>query len=81
MIEIWKDIEGFEGCYQISSRARVRSVDRNFIDSLNRKCSVKGRVLKQCVDGRGAYKVNLKKQTKSKTVRIKKLMYNYFHEI
>lgn len=27
-IEIWKDIEGFEGLYQVSNKGRVRSLDR-----------------------------------------------------
>jgi hypothetical protein len=26
--EIWKDIEGFEGLYQVSNMGRVRSLDR-----------------------------------------------------
>ncbi|EPC62716.1 phage-related HNH endonuclease, partial [Lacticaseibacillus paracasei subsp. paracasei Lpp14] len=26
--EIWKDIEGFEGLYQVSNMSRVRSLDR-----------------------------------------------------
>ncbi len=26
--EIWKDIVGYEGCYQVSDKGRVRSVDR-----------------------------------------------------
>ena len=26
--EIWKDIEGYEGCYEISSLGRVKSLDR-----------------------------------------------------
>lgn len=28
MAEIWKDIPGFEGLYQVSDQGRVRSVDR-----------------------------------------------------
>lgn len=28
-MEIWKDIKGFEGCYQISSLGRVKSLARN----------------------------------------------------
>ena len=28
MIEIWKDIKGFEGLYQVSNLGRVKSVDR-----------------------------------------------------
>lgn len=27
--EIWKDIEGFEGLYQVSSFGRVKSLPRN----------------------------------------------------
>ena len=27
-IEIWKDIEGYEGMYQVSNMGRVRSLDR-----------------------------------------------------
>ena len=32
--EIWKDIEGFEGSYQVSSLGRVRSLDRQIIHPL-----------------------------------------------
>ena len=28
MVEFWRDIPGYEGLYQVSSRGRVRSVDR-----------------------------------------------------
>lgn len=28
MKEIWKDIDGFEGCYQISNLGRVKSLER-----------------------------------------------------
>ncbi|ATN93890.1 HNH endonuclease [Lactobacillus phage LJ] len=39
--EIWKDIEGFEGLYQVSNMGRVRSLDRE--DALGRR--LKGKVL------------------------------------
>ncbi|MFD6509331.1 NUMOD4 motif-containing HNH endonuclease [Bacillus sp. NPDC060175] len=52
MEEIWKDIQGFEGRYQVSNLGRVRSIDR--IDAVGRK--KKGQVLK-------AYK-DLKKYTR-----------------
>lgn len=29
--EIWKDIEGYEGIYQVSSLGRVRSLDREIV--------------------------------------------------
>ena len=28
-VEVWKDIEGFEGFYQVSTKGRVRSLDRH----------------------------------------------------
>ena len=32
MEEIWKDVVGYEGYYQVSSLGRIRSVDREIID-------------------------------------------------
>lgn len=46
MDEVWKDIVGYEGKYQISSFGKVRSIDR--IDSSAKKR--KGRLLKPCKD-------------------------------
>ena len=31
MEEIWKDIEGYEGFYQVSNQGRVRSIEREII--------------------------------------------------
>ena len=42
--EIWKDIPGYEGSYQVSNIGRVRSFDREFIDSIGRRRLLKGRV-------------------------------------
>lgn len=46
--EIWADIEGFEGWYQVSTEGRVRSVDR-LVKFKNGKGSrfYKGKILKQ----------------------------------
>ena len=35
MTEIWKDIQGYEGYYQVSNLGEVRSLDR--LDSAGRK--------------------------------------------
>jgi len=63
MEEIWKDIEGFEGSYQVSNFGRVRSLDR-VIHCISRwggviSCSLKGKVLKQAFDSKGYKMVNL----------------------
>lgn len=51
-MEIWKDVVGFEGLYQVSSIGRVRSLDRitrNGSSSFIKK----GRILKPNDDGHG----------------------------
>lgn len=46
MKEIWKDIQGYEGIYQVSNLGRVRSVDRVVIHKDGVKHLYRGRVLK-----------------------------------
>ena len=48
MIEIFKDIPGYEGMYQVSNLGNVKSLKYN-----------KERVLKQCTDSNGYYHVTL----------------------
>lgn len=45
MEEIWKDIAGFEGEYQVSSKGMVRSLDRYIVQKNGRKCYKQGRIL------------------------------------
>jgi hypothetical protein len=46
-MEIWKDIKGYEGLYQISNHGRVKSLDRFIIDKNGVSKFKKGCVLKQ----------------------------------
>ena len=50
MEEIWKDIKGFEGRYQVSNLGRVRSLDWPRHN---------GRILKQQITHWGYYRVNI----------------------
>ena len=59
MAEIWKDIEGYEGLYQVSNLGRVKSLDRIVITN-NRwggltERNLKSRILKQTTDSLGRY--------------------------
>jgi NUMOD4 motif len=45
MTEHWRPIAGWEGFYEVSDRARVRSLDRVIIRSDGRPYRAKGRVL------------------------------------
>lgn len=46
MEEIWKDIEGYEGKYQVSSLGRVRSLDRVVFGKSGSRFTRKSRMLK-----------------------------------
>ena len=62
--EIWKDIEGYEGLYQISNMGRVKS--------LNYNKTKKPGILKQAIGSRGYCFVSLHKnnQKKSRNVHV-----------
>ena len=53
-MEIWKDIVGYEGLYQVSSLGRVRSLDRTIFTS-NGPRNYKGKMLKPCIDSQNKY--------------------------
>lgn len=55
--EIWKDIEGFEGLYQVSNMGRVRSLDRK--DKMGR--SLKEKVLADKHNNRGYHTIALRR--------------------
>ena len=46
MEEIWKDIKGYEGLYQVSNLGKVRSLDRYVNSNKNSKRLAKGQILK-----------------------------------
>lgn len=60
-LEIWKDIEGFEGFYQISNLKRVRSLGFLTSSNIKHNSSIyrKGRVLKPILKNTGYYSFNL----------------------
>jgi hypothetical protein len=45
-VEIWKDIVGWEGYYQVSNKSRIRSLNRKIVNSIGRTHYLKGIVLK-----------------------------------
>lgn len=79
-MEIWKDIKGYEGLYQVSNMGNIRSLDREIYNKSNRSyCFTKGRVLK------GNSRKNWYKQVrlynnehKAKTHLVHRLVAEYF---
>lgn len=56
--EIWKDIKGYEGIYQVSSEGRVKSLERTTVDKNGKKYHRKERILKSFLN-RGYLQVSL----------------------
>ncbi|MCT4402561.1 NUMOD4 domain-containing protein [Leuconostoc suionicum] len=80
-MEIWKDIIGYEGLYQVSTLGRVKSVEktRAYINrGKKRNFHRKERILK-LANGRGDYKlITLSKNDNSKTFRVHRLVAQAF---
>lgn len=57
--EIWKDIKGYEGIYQVSNKGRVKSLGRVTICKDGRKYHRKERILKCRTDAHGYHQVLL----------------------
>ena len=75
MEEIWKDIEGYEGLYQVSNLGRVKSLER--IDALGRRA--KEKMLKPEINHRGYCRVVLCKQSVQKHYMVHRLIWEAFN--
>lgn len=73
MEEIWKDIEGYEGLYQISNLGRVKSLGR-YINKLSGNIWTDEKIKKSYTDRDGYYRVNLYKDSKIQTYMIHRLV-------
>lgn len=72
--EIWKDIEGYEGLYQVSNLGRVRSFDR--IDRLGRLRP--GVILRPLMNTYGYIQVSFCKEGKEKKLQVHRLVAQAF---
>ena len=77
--EIWKDIEGYEGLYQVSNMGRVKSVERTIWNS-GKGCykTVHERILKAEINNSGYLLVGLSKGGKVKLCSIHRLVAEAF---
>lgn len=69
MTEVWKDIPGFEGIYQVSDLARVRSLDR-----VTKGRKIKGREIFSSLRSDGYRNVSLWKEGKQTTKTLHKIV-------
>ncbi|MDA3808627.1 MAG: NUMOD4 domain-containing protein [Thiomicrorhabdus sp.] len=71
MTEVWRDIPGYVGSYQVSTKGRVKSLNRFGFDGR----WLKGKMLKTSKSGEsGRLKVSLCKNSKEKTILVHQLV-------
>lgn len=78
MEEIWKDINGFEGMYQISNLGRVKSIERTVIDKNNNIKYIKEHIMSSSNNGNGYLSVMLYKDNKGVRKLIHRLVAQAF---
>lgn len=77
--EIWKDIEGYFGRYQISNFGRVKSLERFKKGKNDSLASVKEKILKPQINHRGYYQVELCKNSKVRFYSVHRLVWLAFN--
>lgn len=79
MEEIWKEIAGYEGLYQVSNMGRVKSLDRVVkISTMGSIRLVKSRILKPNLNTHGYLYVNLSKEGKVVPKKVHRLIAEAF---
>lgn len=74
MIEVWKDVEGYEGIYQVSNMGRVKSLKRNVLKSDGKIQPIPERILKGKRDKDGYIEVKLTNFNFIKYIRVHRLV-------
>lgn len=69
-VEIWKDIPGYEGLYQVSDLGNVKSLDRRVVKNDGRVTNYKSKMLKTFTTGKNRLYVNLTSKGKMKKYQV-----------
>ena len=78
MEEIWKDIQGYEGLYQISNYGRVKSLERIVRKSNGVLQPRQERIVAKRVSTDGYYIAKLSRDGHSKSIAIHRLVASHF---
>jgi hypothetical protein len=75
--EVWKDINGYEGLYQISNLGRVKSLDREKWNGKGFEL-LKEKIIKPFIDKKSYLGIGLSKNGKKKNYRLHRLIAEHF---
>lgn len=53
--EIWSDINGYEGMYQVSNKGRIRGLDRIIVQRDGKKQNIRGKIIAIGIKNNGYY--------------------------
>ena len=74
-IEIWKDVVGYEGIYQVSNLGRVKSLEKKFWSNKNNSFSINKEFIRKLSSTRKGYlRVGLMKDLKQKPFLVHRLV-------
>ncbi len=77
--EVWHDIVGYEGLYQVSSLGRIKSCARTAPCGLGRLRSVRERIMKCQITPKGYKQIDLTRDGKGKNYLVHRLVCEAFH--
>jgi hypothetical protein len=77
-MEIWKDVKGHEGCYQVSNFGNIKSLERKVKHPKGGLKIIKEKLLNKILDNHGYYNVHLSKENIKKIKRIHVLVAETF---
>lgn len=80
MTEIWKDIKGYEGKYQVSSCGQVRTIERDIVMKNGGPRHIRGKIKAQTSDKDGYLLVKLKDKGIERTFKVHRLVAAAFIE-
>lgn len=76
--ESWREIDGFEGRYAVSTLGRVRSLDRTNINVNGVRRILRGKMLRLSRDSEGYHQVGLLRNGRETKVRVHRLVARAF---
>ena len=78
MEEVWKDVQGYEGLYQVSNLGRVKSLERSVYHSKGGNRIYPGKILNPSNNGDGYLFLYLSKNGTTKEYRVNRLVAEAF---